>query len=108
MLQASCGVAFAEGSRALARKRDTFAARLAAIRDVADISQYRLAQLSGISKQTISKLELGETAPSWETVQLLAKALGVSCEAFVIEDIQPPEPPPVKRPGRKPRKPRRK
>ncbi len=91
----------------MARKGDTFAARLAAIREAASISQYRLAQLSGLSKQTVSKLELGETAPSWETVQLLAKAMGVSCEEFVVEDVKPPEPPPVKKPGPKgPRKPK--
>ena len=58
----------------------------------AGVSQYRLAQLSGVTKQTVSKLELDETSPSWETVQLLAKALGVSCEAFVTDDVQPPEP----------------
>jgi transcriptional regulator with XRE-family HTH domain len=85
----------------LARKKDTFAARLTALREAAGVSQYRLAQLSGITKQTISNLERGETSPSWETVQLLAKALGVSCEEFVSEDVQPPEPPPVKRPGPK-------
>ena len=83
----------------MAGKRNTFASRLAALREAADVSQYRLAELSGLSKQTISKLELGETAPSWETVQLLAKALGLSCEEFVTEDVQPPPPPPVKRPG---------
>ncbi|HEX5270553.1 MAG TPA: helix-turn-helix transcriptional regulator [Gemmataceae bacterium] len=91
----------------MAKKSDTFAGRLTALREAAGISQYRLAQLSGITKQTISNLERGETSPSWETVQLLAKALGVSCEEFVVEDIQPPEPPPVKRPGPKgPRKPK--
>jgi transcriptional regulator with XRE-family HTH domain len=96
-----------EEGRHLARKKATFADRLAAAREAAGVSQYRLAQLSGISKQTVSKLELGETAPSWETVQLLAKALGVSCEQFVTDDVQPPEPPPVKRPGPKgPRKPK--
>jgi transcriptional regulator with XRE-family HTH domain len=81
------------------RKKVTFASRLAALRGAAGISQYRLAQISGVAKQTLSKLEMGETAPSWETVQLLARALGVSCEAFMIDDVQPPPPPPVKRPG---------
>jgi hypothetical protein len=38
-------------------------------------------------------LELGGAAPSWETVQLLAKALHVSCEEFRIEDVELPEPP---------------
>jgi transcriptional regulator with XRE-family HTH domain len=82
----------------LARKKETFADRLASLRRAAGISQYRLSQISGVAKQTLSKLEMGETAPSWVTVQLLAKALGVSCEAFMTDDVQPPEPPPVKRP----------
>ena len=95
------------GDRQVAKKKDTLGSRLTSAREAAGISQYRLAQLSGVTKQTISKLELGETAPSWETVILLAKALGVSCEHFVTDEIQLPEPPPVKRPGPKgPHKPR--
>ncbi len=54
----------------------TFADRLIALREAAGISQYRLAQLSGLTKQTVSRLEMGAAQPSWDTVQ----ALGVSCE----------------------------
>jgi transcriptional regulator with XRE-family HTH domain len=89
-----------EGSCRLAKKRDTFATRLTALREKAGITMYRLAQLTGISKQTIGNLERG-AIPSWDTVQLLAHALGVSCEVFVTGDVVPPEPPPVKRPGPK-------
>lgn len=68
------------------KKRETFADRLRALREVAGISQYRLAKLSGLSKQAVSYLESGQYQPSWETVQALAKALGVTCEAFVVDD----------------------
>jgi transcriptional regulator with XRE-family HTH domain len=95
---------FAEGSCRLARKKDTFARRLTALREQAGITMYRLAQITGITKQTISNLERGVGLPSWDSVQLLAKALGVSCEAFMSDDVQLPEPPPVGRPGPKPRK----
>jgi transcriptional regulator with XRE-family HTH domain len=85
----------------VAKRRETFASRLTDIRKAAGITKYRLAQLSGLSKQALTRLESGQGEPTWGTVQLLAKALGVSCEAFVTEDVQPPEPPPVKRPGPK-------
>jgi transcriptional regulator with XRE-family HTH domain len=88
----------------VAKKPETFADRLKSLREAADLSQYRLAQLSGVSKQTLSRLELGLTLPSWETVQALARGLGVEVTAFVIESARPAEPvPEVKRPGR-PRK----
>jgi transcriptional regulator with XRE-family HTH domain len=101
MIQTRPGVAFAGGGATVARKRDTLGVRLAAARAAAGISQYRLAQLAGVTKQTVSKVEKDETVPSWVTVVLLAKALGVSCEQLVSEDIQLPPPPPVKRPGPK-------
>jgi transcriptional regulator with XRE-family HTH domain len=67
------------------KQKETFADRLRALRGAAGVSQYRLAKDTGLSAQTMSRLEKG-AKPSWETVQLLAKALGVSVEAFVIED----------------------
>jgi transcriptional regulator with XRE-family HTH domain len=88
----------------MAKKQTAFADRLTALRDAAGISQYRLAQLSGLTKQAISRLERGVGQPSWETVQALARGLGVSCEAFMIEPEEPPPPPPApKKPGRKPK-----
>lgn len=85
------------------KKAETFADRLKALREAAGISQYRLAQLAGISKQNVSRLELGRSEPSWETVQALARALRLEVSAFVIESAEPSEVPPVKRAGR-PRK----
>lgn len=64
------------------------------------MSQYRLAQVSGVTKQTVSRLELGEAQPSWDTVQALARGLGVAVTAFVVEREAPvvPEPKPRGRP----------
>ena len=55
----------------------TFAKRLQTLREAAGVSQYKLAELSGLSKQALSQLEKGDREPSWETVQKLAKGLGV-------------------------------
>jgi transcriptional regulator with XRE-family HTH domain len=70
-------------------KLETFADRLRSLREGAGISQYRLAKRSGLTKQTISRLELGEGAPTWDSVQALARALAVGVEAFVIADAKP-------------------
>ncbi|OAI54875.1 hypothetical protein AYO44_14085 [Planctomycetaceae bacterium SCGC AG-212-F19] len=60
-----------------------FANRLQSIREKAGLSQYALAKLSGLSKQALSNLELGNREPNWNTVQRLAAALGVSCDDFI-------------------------
>jgi transcriptional regulator with XRE-family HTH domain len=66
----------------------SFADRLRALREARGFSQYELAKRSGLSKQTLSRLEM-DTVPSWPTVQALARALGVSCEAFQDEAPAP-------------------
>jgi len=64
------------------------------------LSQYALAKKSGVTKQVLSRLELGTNGPSWETVQLLALALGVSCQTFVNDTLALPESSPRGKPGR--------
>lgn len=83
--------------------RSTFAKRLKALREAAGVSQYKLAELSGLSKQALSQLEKGDREPSWETVQKLARGLGVTVLAFVAEEEPPPTStptPPAPRPRR--------
>jgi hypothetical protein len=46
-----------------------------------------------------AKASSGETQPNWETVQLLALALGVTCEAFMSEGLELPDSPEPKRRG---------
>jgi transcriptional regulator with XRE-family HTH domain len=70
-----------------------FSDRLRSLREQAGISQYRLAQLSGITKQSLSSLEQGKTQPSWETVQRLALALGTDCRDFMDPNLQTPDVP---------------
>jgi transcriptional regulator with XRE-family HTH domain len=62
-----------------------FAVKLRELRAAAGISQYELAKRSGLSKQAISNLELGNREPAWATVVALAHAFGVSCEAFMVD-----------------------
>jgi transcriptional regulator with XRE-family HTH domain len=85
------------------KKEETFADRLQALRKRAGVTQYRLAQLSGVSKQTLSRLELGTAQPSWDTVQALARGLGIEVGAFVIESAAPAVVEPA-RPRGRPRK----
>jgi len=59
-----------------------FAAKLKALREKAEMSQYALAIRTGLSKQAISRLEAGEREPAWDTVQRISLALGVDTEAF--------------------------
>jgi transcriptional regulator with XRE-family HTH domain len=68
----------------------SFAQRLRQLRERADISQYRLAKLSGVTKQTLSNLESGLGGPSWETVRRLVAALGVAYEDFAVPELVMP------------------
>jgi transcriptional regulator with XRE-family HTH domain len=67
-----------------------FAARLRQLRAEAKMTQFELAGRSGLNRQSIAKLELGERQPSWETVQLLARALGVGVAAFDEDQAEAP------------------
>jgi transcriptional regulator with XRE-family HTH domain len=59
-----------------------FHARLKELREGLGFTQGELAERAGMSQAGIANLEQDRTKPVWETVQKLATALGVSCEAF--------------------------
>lgn len=80
-----------------------FAERLKALREQKGISQYALAKLTGLTKQALSRLELSEREPTWNTVQLLALALDMDCTAFVDPSLTLPDLEPA-RPRGRPRK----
>ena len=82
---------------------NSFAEQLKLIREQKGLSQYSLAKLTGLSKQALSRLELGEREPTWATVQLIAAALGTDCRAFANPNLELPVTEPAKLPGR-PRK----
>jgi transcriptional regulator with XRE-family HTH domain len=77
----------------MSKKSLIFSERLKSIRESMGLSQYALAKHAGLTKQAIWRLENGEREPAWSTVQLLAAALGVSCESFadltLLERVTP-------------------
>jgi transcriptional regulator with XRE-family HTH domain len=79
---------------------DHFAARLRELRTAAELTQQELADRAGMHRQSLTKLERAEREPSWGTVQALARALGVDCTAFQVED-KPAEVKPAKKKKRK-------
>jgi transcriptional regulator with XRE-family HTH domain len=68
-----------------------FADQLRSIRKAADLTQTELSERSGIHRQVIARIELGENQPNWATVVVLARALGVTPNDFL-----PPAPPAAK------------
>jgi transcriptional regulator with XRE-family HTH domain len=93
--------------------RTGFGGRLRALREGAGLSQRELADKTGCNQFTVAKLERGLQEPAWPLVLALAKALGVTCEAFNGEATgEPyelgPRGRPAKAPGQEPeRKPKR-
>jgi len=80
-----------------------FALRLKELREAAGLSQSQLAERAGLHLHGLTKLEQGDREPSWASVQALAQALDVKCDAF----MQPPVARAAPGPGR-PAKPARK
>src|SRR5438552_11725675 len=85
------------------RQGNDFASRLQALREQRGLSQYELAHRTGLTRQTLSRLEMGDRDPTWGTVQLLALALDVEPNEFRDPSITLPERAPAASPGR-PRK----
>jgi transcriptional regulator with XRE-family HTH domain len=72
---------------------DGFGRRLKELREAAGLTQESLARAADVSVSSVSKLEQRDLDPAWSTVQALARALGVSTEAFKIEgEAAEPEP----------------
>jgi transcriptional regulator with XRE-family HTH domain len=83
-----------------------FNERLKELRKDAHLSQDGLAKAAGLSTDTVAKLERPGKEPSWDTVVKLARALGVSLDAFTdTDDAKPAESPaPESAPAKKGRK----
>jgi len=68
----------------------TFAQKLRELRKEKGLSEVKLAAASGVSFGNVRVYGLGQRSPSFANVLALAKALGVSCEAFSdCEDVSP-------------------
>lgn len=84
----------------------TFAAKLREMRDAKGLSEAKLAELCGLPFGTIHGYGLSLRKPSFAAVVKIAKALGVTCEAFsecddILGDDAEPAKPARKRRGKK-------
>ena len=67
----------------------SFANNLVELRKYHDFSQEELAEMIGVSRQTLSKYETGESLPDIEKCKLLADVFGVSIDNLIsYEDNQ--------------------
>ena len=58
------------------------------LRKLKELSQEGLAEVVNVTRQTISNWELGETSPNPEQLKLLSKALGVSIDELLNNEIK--------------------
>jgi len=65
--------------------------RLRAIREQKDLSQGDIEQRTGLKRCYVSRVENGHTVPSIETLEKLARALGVPLYQFFYDGEAPPE-----------------
>jgi len=59
--------------------------RLRELRKSANVSAYKLSQLSGVRQATISEIESGKIRPTVDTLDKLCSALGISLADFFNE-----------------------
>src|SRR5436189_4694028 len=77
-----------------------YAKVLTKLLEEAGMSAYRLSEISGVSTQTISAVLSGRNLPGWESAVKIAKALHVSLDVFVTDDVTIPDPSEPGSPGR--------
>jgi transcriptional regulator with XRE-family HTH domain len=74
---------------AMVKVQDAFGKRLREIRRRRDMTQERLAELSGLSIQYIGEIERGKRNPSLTSIETLASALDMSvADLFDLETFQ--------------------
>lgn len=73
----------------------TISEKILYCRKKAMLSQETLADIIGVSRQSVSKWETGESAPEISKLSLLAKTFGVSTD-WLLSEEEPAEPEPVK------------
>jgi transcriptional regulator with XRE-family HTH domain len=59
-------------------KRQVLAERLLEFRIDADLSQARLAEIAGVDRKTINRIENGHFSPALDTIVRLSVALGIA------------------------------
>ena len=68
------------------RGRRKFAERLRRLRREVDMSQQRLADLSGVGRVTIARIEGAAQSPKLDTIQKLAAGMGYPVQALLMDD----------------------
>lgn len=58
--------------------REAFASGLKQARKIKKLTQHELAEAAALSVDTVSRLERGDALPSFDSIEALAKALGIS------------------------------
>lgn len=66
----------------------TFGQRIKTYRQQKGLSQEKVAQLVGVSRQAVGKWEADQSAPSTENLLKLAEILGCTVEALLSEEEQ--------------------
>lgn len=61
-------------------------ARIKQLMQMKNITEYRLAKLSGLSQSTISNIFIRNTAPTIPTIEAICNGLGISMAQFFSED----------------------
>jgi transcriptional regulator with XRE-family HTH domain len=75
----------------MAQLRSQFANRLKALRIEKQLTQEELAEITSLSTSFISSMERGINAPSFETLESLAKALDVPVRGLFDFESHGPE-----------------
>lgn len=61
-------------------QRERLGLRIRSLREAADMNQVQLAELAGMQSSHLSRIEAGKYAVTFETVQAIAEALGMTVD----------------------------
>lgn len=61
----------------------TFGERLLAYRNAVNLSQEKLAEKVGVTRQTVSKWETNQSVPDFDKILPLCEALGITTEELI-------------------------
>ena len=65
--------------------RKVLAERLYELRTEADLSQARLAEIAGVDRKTINRIENGHFSPALDTIVRLSVALGITPSSLLAK-----------------------
>lgn len=71
--------------------RDRIGLRIMSLRKMAGLTQEQLSERAGLQRSHIAKIERGKYAVTFETVQVIAEALGMTCDLVdpALADLAP-------------------